>query len=267
MKHRGAAALALTIPCLSGLGYLVAFEAPTRFVVMNGTALVLALLWIAVGRIPAKGVPATAMCAILLLLLAIPLVTGPSLGGVRRWIPLGTITLHAGTLAIPALTLLAARERTFGFVILVVATVLTMLQPDAASILAVAGGCIGLWFANRDWKAVVTAGFALVAGAFALFSDDLPPQPFVERVLADLAHTSPLVALALAASLLVSFALIARAMGTSGFALAGSLAGFSLAALVDNYPSILIGYGAAPILGYGFALGLSPNPKETNEAK
>ena len=40
-------------------------------------------------------------------------------------------------------------------------------------------------------------------------------------------------------------------------ALAGSLFGFSLAAIVSNYPSVLIGYGAAPIIGYGLALALA----------
>ena len=40
-------------------------------------------------------------------------------------------------------------------------------------------------------------------------------------------------------------------------ALAGPLFGFSLAATVSNYPSVLIGYGAAPIIGYGLALALA----------
>lgn len=37
-------------------------------------------------------------------------------------------------------------------------------------------------------------------------------------------------------------------------ALAGTLFGFSLAAVLSNYPSALIGYGAAPIVGFAIAL-------------
>ena len=37
--------------------------------------------------------------------------------------------------------------------------------------------------------------------------------------------------------------------------------GFSLAAIVSNYPSVLIGYGAAPILGYGLALALAQHTR------
>jgi hypothetical protein len=38
------------------------------------------------------------------------------------------------------------------------------------------------------------------------------------------------------------------------YALAGTFAGVSLAALMSKSPHILIGYGAAPIIGYGLAL-------------
>ena len=67
-------------------------------------------------------------------------------------------------------------------------------------------------------------------------------------------------ALALGGSLLAAFLLSAHALPAEmrvRHALAGSLFGFSLAATVSNYPSVLIGYGAAPIIGYGLALALA----------
>lgn len=74
-----------------------------------------------------------------------------------------------------------------------------------------------------------------------------------------LARTHPLAALGLLASMVASYYLmVAGPAGPepSRKALAGCLSGFSFAGLVSNYPSALIGYGAAPILGFGLALGL-----------
>ena len=95
--------------------------------------------------------------------------------------------------------------------------------------------------------------------AMALLGE-LPPQPFVERVLSDLFLQAPLVALGLLSALISSFFLILFAAPfdrSSRYALAGSLFGFTIVSIFSNYPSVLIGYGAAPILGYGLALGLS----------
>jgi phosphate/sulfate permease len=65
-------------------------------------------------------------------------------------------------------------------------------------------------------------------------------------------------------ALLAGFLMIAHALPaakSTRHALAGSLFGFSLAAFVSNYPSVLIGYGAAPILGYGLALALAQHTR------
>ena len=38
--------------------------------------------------------------------------------------------------------------------------------------------------------------------------------------------------------------------------LAGTLMGFAVMATLSHYPTPLIGYGAAPVIGYALALGL-----------
>ena len=118
----------------------------------------------------------------------------------------------------------------------------------------------GLYNATRDWRLVPVVGVSFLASIIAGFRGELPAQEFVERVLVGLSFTAPLIALLLLATLIGSFFAMVHALHAprpERHALAGTLFGFSLAGLVSNYPSILIGYGAAPIIGFGLALALA----------
>ncbi|MEE3218199.1 MAG: hypothetical protein VX247_07875, partial [Pseudomonadota bacterium] len=182
------------------------------------------------------------------------------LNGIARWLALGPVALHAGALALPALIVLAARDDDYAPPILLAALLAASLQPDAATGLAIMLAAVGLYNATRDWRLVPVAGIAFLASIIAGLRGELPAQPFVERVLVELAFHQPLAALGLGASLIAAFLLVAHALPAEmrvRHALAGSLFGFSLAAIVSNYPSVLIGYGAAPIIGYGLALALA----------
>lgn len=257
-RHRAAAMLALLLPCSAGLAYLAAFGAPQAYLVINGAALAAALGWIAFGGFPQKLTVRRVLSLLLLALMALPLMAGPSLNGVTRWISIGGLSVHMGMAVIPLLACLAARDSDYAVPILLSAIFITLVQPDAASAFALTLAGVGLYFAWHDWKpgVVAIAGFAV--GIVASVRGELPAQPFVERFLANLILTNPAVALSLALSLLVSFFLLLRALPrgkAENYALAGTLAGFSIAALMSNYPHVLVGYGAAPIIGYGLALG------------
>lgn len=259
LRHRLPALLALAVPVLAGLACMAAMGAPVRYLVINAAALGVALPWLLFGRMPGGGNAPRALILGLLALLFLPLVTGPHLNGIARWLPLGPFTLHAGALALPALAVLAAREQDYAPPILLAALLASSFQPDAALGFAIVGAAVGLHDAMRDWQVggVVIVGF--LASIMAALKGELPAQPFVERVLVDAAMLQPLLALVLFVALVAAFVLMLRAVPLSRdarFALAGSLFGFSLMAVLSNYPSVLIGYGAAPILGYGFALGL-----------
>ena len=130
---------------------------------------------------------------------------------------------------------------------------------------------IGAYQAGRIDLGVASGAAAPILGESntasigAVLRGELPAQPFVERVLVDLALREPLAALGLGMALLAGFLMIAHALPaakSTRHALAGSLFGFSLAAFVSNYPSVLIGYGAAPILGYGLALALARHTRQ-----
>ena len=161
-----AALLALAVPVLAGLAYLAWFGAPGAYLAVNAGALVLGLGWIAFGRLPAAAAPRRALAVALVILLALPLLTGPALNGVARWIPLGPLALHSGMLALPLLAVLAADERAYGVPLLLAALFIALLQPDAASAFALTFACVGLHHVGRDWQ-----------WAWRRSSRSLPPSP------------------------------------------------------------------------------------------
>jgi cell division protein FtsW (lipid II flippase) len=220
-------------------------------------------VWTYFGRAPAATTSRRLFAFLLVALLALPLVTGPHLDGIARWIPAGPVTLHAGMLTVPALALLAARDRAYGPHLLLAGVLLSLLQPDAASALALACAAAGIALGARARLLWLVALVALVAALAASRGGDLPPQPFVEHLLADAVHRSVAVAAALVLALTASLAVVVRfADGgrTERFATAGTLIGFALASMIGNYPTPLIGYGASAILGFALALGLLRKP-------
>ena len=260
MKRRLPGLLALAMPVLAGIAYLALMGAPASYAIVNAVALGIAALFVLFVPTMANIRTRRIVSVVLIALLFRPLITGPYINGIARWLPMGPFTLHSGALFLPALVVLAARDEDYAPPILLSALLAASLQPDAATGLAVMLAAVGLYNATKDWRLVLVAGIALFASMVAGLRGELPAQPFVERVLVRLAFEFPSAAFGLGLALLGGFLLIAHALRVGiavRHALAGSLFGFSLAAVFSNYPSILIGYGAAPIIGYGLAIGLS----------
>lgn len=256
LVERGLAALPLLAPGTAGLGYLALFGAPQSYILINAAALLTGVVWAMIGWLPKADTLARGGTLALILILALTLRLGPEADGITRWFALGSFTLHVGLLVIPTLAVLSARDDLLGPFVLLFALAIAAFQPDAASALALTGAAFGLALANFDRRAAAIGGVGLFVVAWTALMPNLAPQPFVERVLADLWSASPLAALALASSLIASLALILRAPAPAPtrHALAGALAGFILAALLGDYPTPLIGYGAASIIGLGLAL-------------
>lgn len=255
-RERLPALLTLALPVLAGLAFMAAFGAPGAYLALNGGALLLGLGWLALAPQALLARPRI-LAAILLALFAAPLLTGPELNGVTRWLPLGPVTLHAGMLVLPLLLRLAAENEEDAPVLLSAGLLVALSQPDAASAAALTFGAVGLYHVRPDWRLglVVIVGF--FATILAALTGELAPQPFVERVLVDAAYASPFAAAGLFAALLTGFllALFATALPRPArFAVAGSLFGFAIMALMNTYPTPLIGFGASPIIGYALAL-------------
>ena len=183
---------------------------------------------------------------------------------VARWFPFGTLPLHSGMIAAPAIAVLAARNRKYGALFLVLAGLLAYLQPDAATGFALTFAAVGIYHVKRDWKIGLATIVLFVASIVMALRGEIAPQPFVERALVEAAGQNIAVALLLAGALLASFLLILFAVPLSRekrFALGGALFGFVTMSIMNNYPTPLIGYGAAPIIGFGLALGLHRIPQ------
>ncbi|MEZ5744471.1 MAG: hypothetical protein R3D89_12310 [Sphingomonadaceae bacterium] len=254
---------ALAVPVLGGIAGLAALGAPTSYLITNLAALVLAGVWVALGRAPASLKAQRILTVALLALLFAPLLTGPEQQGIARWLPLGPFTLHAGMLAFPSLAVLAARDPDYAAPILLTALLAAFLQPDAATGFAVVFAAVGLHDVSKDWKFGLVAIVGFVAAILMALRGLLPAVPFVERVLIYAARDSFSVALGMALALAIGFTLLifrAPLPRAERYALAGALFGFIVMALISHYPTPLVGYGAAPILGFGLALGLRRAP-------
>lgn len=193
---------------------------------------------------------------------AFVLLAGAPLEGVRRWLAIGPLQLHAASLLVPLAVWTAAQRLDAVAVIPLAATLAVLaLQPDAAAVLALTLGLGGVAMVDRSkrpWGAVLVAIGAVGLGWALSRPDPLPAVDHVELVIWRALEASPtLGALAMLAQLMIPTAILWRRRAPETHALAAAWAGFILANLVANYPAPVIGAGAAPVLGWLLSIGLA----------
>jgi hypothetical protein len=249
-------ALPLAVPALGGLAYLAAFGAPLRLIAINAAALMVGALWAAFGRLPSGPKARLGLATLGAGLLFLPVLFGPEVGGVSRWLRAGPVLLHSGALLLPLVVVLAAQDLRAGPVRLGAATAALALQPDSAMLagLAAASAVFAITHRSVGFTMVALAAMGLAAVNFG--RGTLEPQLFTEGVLAQVWQTAPLVAMVLGALLfLAAPALLLRALPRDeALALAALLVTLGLMACLAPFPFPLIGYGASPILGLALAL-------------
>lgn len=249
------ASLALAVPVAAGLIWMALTGAPQVYLLVNAGALVLALAaarWLPFDLSESKSV---GLGVVLIALLMVTAIFGVEIDGVRRWLALGPLKLHIGYLVLPLLVVLTARVRSpIAAGLLIAALAICALQPDRATVLALSAVAIARVAMVRDRFAMV----ALIAATVALavvwsFPDPLAPVRYVERVLQDAWAQSPAAGAAL---LLASLApvILLRSQGRAALPLVAFVLAAGIASLIGPYPSVLIGFGAAPIIGLGLAL-------------
>lgn len=199
-------------------------------------------------------------------LLATTLVA-PGTEGVHRWIPIGSLRLHAGALFLPTLLVALWRAPWVGSVVAAFTILLILLlQPDAAQAAAFCAGWTALvaWRRGRGTPGVMLAGIAMaLASLFRL--DPLGPVPHVEGIVGVAAAQGLVYAggglLALAVLPLAFLLILERPLGV---ALAAYTAGTLTGAWLGHHPVPILGYGVSPILGYYLAAAAcaasSPGP-------
>lgn len=245
---------ALALPVLAGLAWMAWAGAPTSYLAVNAAALMLAL---AATRItwPRGATADLLIAAALTSLLCFTAYAGLEIDGVRRWLSVGPLRLHTGYLVLPLLVVLLARlEARWTLVITCAAAFAIASQPDLATAAGLAAASAVAALSKREQMRIGAALIA-VAGLLAISfaSDPLQPVRFVEAVQTDALTVNPLIGALL---VLVTFTPLLLLPGGKRAAapLATFMTAAGLMAFNGPYPSILIGYGAAPILGFGLAL-------------
>ena len=181
--------------------------------------------------------------------------------GVHRWVKLGPVRLHAGAVVLPILLVVIAdleRAGKWGASTLLAmgAAVVAFVQPDAAQCTAFAAGAIVVVLASERhrWRAVPLAA---LAGASWLRADPLLEVPHVEGIVGLAAGLGAGWAVAAVASLLLLPApFLAPRTSIASLALGAYVATTIVAAALGSFPFPVLGYGAAPIIGYLAACGL-----------
>ncbi|MBN8500625.1 MAG: hypothetical protein J0M19_05690 [Sphingomonadales bacterium] len=262
---RWLALAALTAPVCAGAAALALGGAPNAYLTVNLAALAVAWVLMWAPPVPRIAIPAI-VSGTAVALLAASLLLGPETAGVRRWIAVGPLRLHAGMLILPALAVVLPQlPKPFGAAVVAGCAVMIWLQPDLASasalFLGVMAGSSGLRLIPHDIVMRACAAGGLIATSFR--PDPLGSVRFVETALSDGWAISPVLGAAMAAALVAAVTIApqllirgAPHLRHSARGLIGAMCGFAGLSLILPYPQPLIGYGASAILGYGLALAV-----------
>lgn len=262
-------ALALPLTC-HGLGALVAWRAslqPLRFITGAVAAVIAAAL------VAARPLRASVRGAWVAVAMAVVTLAMPDRAGVRRWIALGPLALHASSLCAPVVlaALRAPGSRALALLALLGLQCVHLAQPDAAQSTAVSLAALVIAALDR-WSAVERAltllALATLTGLTWTRHDPLGAVPEVEQIVA----YSWRAGLALASVVLGAIALWIGALSFRRDALALGLASYAASAAVvavvtERFPVPLVGAGAGPVLGAYAMIALLRAPARDRAAR
>jgi cell division protein FtsW (lipid II flippase) len=193
--------------------------------------------------------------------------------GVRRWLPVGPIQVHAGFIGAPILLIAVARilnqarndySRVLVSGVTIIAASVFLVQPDPSQAIAWAVAVSILLFSRRRTSltdVALVAVVILLAGLSLTRPNPLERVPYVEGIIELAAQQGTAwgaLSLAALAALLVPFAI--QLPGQRRSEAAALTAWFSvvcIAPFAGAYPVPVMGYGVSPIVGYFIAIGLS----------
>ncbi len=257
-----------------GLAYLVAAEAPAKYLAVNAGTLIVGLVGLAADKRWGRPVQplAGSFALVIGLALLVTALFGHSLDGVTRWVRIGPLSLQPGLILMPLLAVLFSRDRSLWATTGVIfAAAALALQPDRATAGALTAGLAALAITKPDRRILTALSAAGIAFAVTLIRPDtLPAQPYVEQVLSTAFQTHRLVGLVVWVG--VALLIVPAAYGwfrdpdhRPTYAVFGAVwLGVIAASAVGNYPTPLVGYGASSILGY--VLSLSALPRRPRNA-
>ena len=268
MRRAGAATLALAVLAVgAGAAFLWSVGALPGMPTLNFAAFLLGLpLGWAGHRLAFAKYGAAMLFGLSTATLALVLVAGIEMDGVRRWLPVGPLRIQPALILVPLLlAIVASREGRHWRAAILIPLVLVALQPDTAPMLALAAGVAAMMTAasRRSPRGWTVRRTAIAIGALALTIVGLlvagiqtpPPVAFVEGTIT-IAQVSGPPALALhgLALALMAAALLSRG-GPAGLALAAYFLVAALAAAFWAFPMPIAGAGPSHLVGFGLAVG------------
>lgn len=254
-----------------GAVYLHAAGAPGHMVIVNAAAFLVGLGALVTWRdLPAlRRVPAESTLIVLAIGLLVTGIFGIRIDGVARWIKLGPVLIQPSLIVLPFMVVHFAHHRSpLSAAGLVIAALAMAVQPDramAGALVAALATQMVLRGDRTTMAALGAAGVALVVSC--LRPDPLPPSPFVEGILYTSFEQHILIGLAviIGAGLLIVpafYGRAARGVERDAIRIFGVVwAAIILAAAMGNYPTPVVGYSGAAVLGYVLSIGaLPPRP-------
>lgn len=258
---------------LFGLLFLTLTGAPPRLLLINLVALGAGVALLTLARL----IPVPAARPILLLSSAAALLAtalfGATAEGATRWIVIGGLSLQPSLILVPALLLAhVARPGRSSSLALVLAALAMALQPDRSLAAAIALVALIDAFARRTPAAWVTAAAPLAALAVTIIRpDDLPAVAHVDQILWTSFADQPFAAVAIWTGTLLLFApslvLWRRSLRAEAASFTALWACLVVSAMLHNYPTPLVGYGASSILGYLLMALALPRGEQMKESR
>lgn len=254
--HCGCAAAAI------GVLYLVVAEAPLALIAVNVAAVMMGLLLVLTSprlRYVSSSV-ATGVVVGIAALLLLTAMLGRAVDGVSRWVMIGGFALHTTLLFLPLAVLLFAQTvNRWTTVAMVAIAGAVALQPDRAMACALGAALLSLLLVRRT-PGVARAACAATAAALLTWwrADPLPAVPFVDQILWSGFRLHPLLGVALwfgSALLFIPMLLMRSAAARPACVATGVCWGaVVVASALGAYPTPLVGYGGAAIVGYFLCL-------------
>jgi hypothetical protein len=266
--------------CL-GLGYMAIADAPFRMLAMNAAALTIgfALLMVLVSAQRRGGLTRGVVSLGLGLGLLATSLFGLTVEGASRWLLIGGIAIQPSLIVVPVMTVVMSRARDpMSVAGLVIAALALALQPDRAMAGALATGLAVVAMFRPERPVLLAHAAAILAFAWTLTQPDaLPAMPHVDQIVWTSFSVHPLAGLAVVGGLLLLLVpalagMLADRTHREAYAVFGAVwLALIVAAMLANYPTPLVGYGASAIIGYvlsiiGLPLRVSAAPVEEGSA-
>ena len=251
---------------LLGIVYLILAGAPDRYCIVNAGAVIAGLLLLPLAA-QARRCPRIFIILSALILL-VTAAFGINVDGIARWLGYRGFLLQPSFILLPAMAVLFAQSRSLVSAIgMIIAFWGLNLQPDDAMVAVLFSGVYMLTILRPGRMTLLVCVVGLTTVAIAMISpENLAPAPFVEEILLTAPDLSVWAGMAVwGGSLLLlapmAIAALRKQADTDTVIVFGTVWLAAIAAAVlGDYPTPVVGYGASPIIGYLIGLAMiDPN--------